>query len=53
MQTIDQIFQTQIDIKKSTFLSFLCPFKDFKFLIETLKKEHPKAVHFVYAYRVL
>ncbi|MGM9236592.1 YigZ family protein, partial [Campylobacter jejuni] len=26
MQTIDQIFQTQIDIKKSTFLSFLCPF---------------------------
>ncbi|EOK0362001.1 YigZ family protein, partial [Campylobacter jejuni] len=25
MQTIDQIFQTQIDIKKSTFLSFLCP----------------------------
>ncbi|EAH5190414.1 YigZ family protein, partial [Campylobacter jejuni] len=22
MQTIDQIFQTQIDIKKSTFLSF-------------------------------
>lgn len=31
MQTIDQIFQTQIDIKKSTFLSFLCPFKDFKF----------------------
>ncbi|EAL9902855.1 YigZ family protein, partial [Campylobacter jejuni] len=23
MQTIDQIFQTQIDIKKSTFLSFL------------------------------
>ncbi|ECQ8744391.1 YigZ family protein [Campylobacter jejuni] len=53
MQTIDQIFQTQIDIKKSTFLSFLCPFEDFKFLIETLKKEHPKAVHFVYAYRVL
>ncbi|MPP78087.1 YigZ family protein, partial [Campylobacter jejuni] len=27
MQTIDQIFQTQIDIKKSIFLSFLCPFK--------------------------
>ena len=53
MQTIDQIFQTQIDIKKSIFLSFLCPFEDFKFLIETLKKEHPKAVHFVYAYRVL
>ncbi len=42
MQTIDQIFQTQIDIKKSTFLSFLCPFKDFKFLIETLKKNIQK-----------
>ncbi len=46
MQTIDQIFQTQIDIKKSTFLSFLCPFKDFKFLIETLKKRTSKSRSF-------
>lgn len=53
MQTVEQIYQAQIDIKKSTFLSFLCPFKDFKILIERLKKEHPKAVHFVYAYRYL
>ncbi|MFK0446122.1 hypothetical protein ACISN8_08985, partial [Campylobacter jejuni] len=29
MQTIYQIFQTQIDITKSTFLLFLCPFKIF------------------------
>ncbi|EAJ9149295.1 YigZ family protein [Campylobacter coli] len=53
MQTIDQIFQAQIEIKKSTFLSYLCPFKDFKNLLVNLKKEHPKAVHFVYAYRTL
>ncbi|ELB3229103.1 YigZ family protein, partial [Campylobacter coli] len=35
------------------FLSYLCPFKDFKNLLTNLKKEHPKAVHFVYAYRTL
>lgn len=48
-----KFFKHKSILKKSIFLSFLCPFKDFKFLIETLKKEHPKAVHFVYAYRVL
>ncbi|MCW1361009.1 YigZ family protein [Campylobacter sp. US33a] len=53
MQSVDKIYKTQIEIKKSTFLSFLCPFKEFKILITNLKQEHPKAVHFVYAYRAL
>ncbi|MCR6585028.1 IMPACT family protein [Campylobacter insulaenigrae] len=53
MRTIDQIYQAKIEIKKSNFLAFLCPYKDFKNLIKELKSEHLKAVHFVYAYRYL
>ncbi|MBK1964340.1 YigZ family protein [Campylobacter sp. TTU-622] len=53
MKTIDQIYQNKIEVKKSVFWAFLCPFADFKDLLERLKKEHLKAVHFVYAYRVL
>ncbi|MBF7043395.1 IMPACT family protein, partial [Campylobacter volucris] len=32
---------------------FLCPFENFKILLKELKNDHPKAVHFVYAYRYL
>ncbi|EGK8089380.1 IMPACT family protein [Campylobacter sp. CNRCH_2014_2849] len=53
MKTIDQIYQAKIEIKKSTFLSFLCPFEDFQTLMQKLRNEHLKAVHFVYAYRYL
>ncbi|AJC91826.1 hypothetical protein (UPF0029 domain) [Campylobacter subantarcticus LMG 24377] len=53
MKTIDQIYQAKIEIKKSTFLSFLCPFEDFQALMQRLRSEHLKAVHFVYAYRYL
>ncbi|AJD04329.1 IMPACT family protein [Campylobacter lari] len=53
MKTIDQIYQAKIEIKKSTFLSFLCPFEDFQNLMQKLRNEHLKAVHFVYAYRYL
>lgn len=53
MKTIDQIYHAQVDIKKSNFLAFLCPFENFKILLKELKNDHPKAVHFVYAYRYL
>lgn len=53
MQTISQIYEAKIEVKKSTFIAFLCPFKDFQTLLESLKKEHTKAVHFVWAYRFL
>ncbi|HEC1782274.1 TPA: YigZ family protein [Campylobacter lari] len=53
MKTINQIYQAKIEIKKSTFLSFLCPFEDFQTLMQKLRNEHLKAVHFVYAYRYL
>ncbi|MGH2327207.1 IMPACT family protein [Campylobacter taeniopygiae] len=53
MQIVTQIYTSSIEIKKSTFLAFLCPYEHFKTLLSNLKQEHPKAVHFVYAYRYL
>ncbi|KGI56336.1 IMPACT family protein [Campylobacter sp. MIT 97-5078] len=53
MKTIEKSCSAQIEIKKSKFIAHLCSFFEFKNLLETLKKEHIKAVHFVYAYRFL
>ncbi len=53
MQTVDKIFQAQIEVKKSTFLAFLTPFDEFEKQREFLKQKHPKTNHIVWAYRVL
>ncbi|TQR32472.1 phosphoenolpyruvate carboxykinase [Campylobacter sp. MIT 99-7217] len=53
MKTICSTKEARIEVKKSSFIAFLCAFKEFKTLLLNLKKEHPKAVHFVYAYRFL
>ncbi|AXH11811.1 YigZ family protein [Halarcobacter bivalviorum] len=39
--------------KKSKFIAYLAPFSKFDSLMKELRKEHPKARHFVYAYRYL
>jgi len=39
--------------KKSKFIAYLSPFENFDNLMKELKKEYPKARHFVYAYRYL
>lgn len=51
LQIVDQIYTTKQEIKKSNFISYLCPFAEFKSLHESLKQAHPKAVHIVWAYR--
>lgn len=51
MQTIEQIYTAEIEEKKSTFLAFLCPMRDFESLHLKLKQEHPKAAHIVWAKR--
>lgn len=51
MKTIINETQAQIELKKSKFIAVLCPYKDFKDTLARLKKEHIKAVHFVYAFR--
>lgn len=51
MQTIHEIFSASFDEKKSTFLAYLVPIHQFDALHVTLKQEHPKAAHIVWAKR--
>ncbi|EAJ7107148.1 YigZ family protein [Campylobacter upsaliensis] len=53
MQTIYSLYTAHYEVKKSLFIAHLSPLNDFKNLLNTLKKEHSKAVHFVWAYRYL
>lgn len=51
--TTNKIFKTELEIKKSKFISYLIPFDRYKENLENIKREHPKGRHFVYAYRIL
>ncbi|MGE4456554.1 MAG: YigZ family protein [Arcobacteraceae bacterium] len=50
---VDSEFVNSIDVTKSKFIAHLCPYTDFEKVLHRLKNEHPKARHFVYAYRYL
>ena len=53
--TIKQQLNNQIEVMKSKFVAYLYPLNnedDFKPLLTNLRKEHKKARHIVYAYRV-
>jgi len=50
---INQEFPQTLEVKKSKFITHICPYSDFKQMMERLKKEHPKGRHFVYSYRYL
>ncbi|HIO91137.1 MAG TPA: YigZ family protein [Campylobacterales bacterium] len=53
MLILEEKVNTTYEIKKSKFISYLVPYCDFKTTMEALKKSHPKARHFIYAYRYL
>lgn len=53
MKTINTSFCEEITIKGSRFLAFLIPFDIFDEKLKELRDTHLKAVHFVYAYRVM
>ena len=53
MKTIDNTYQSSLEIKKSKFISFLTPYENFENLLKELKELHPKANHFVTAFRYL
>lgn len=53
MQSVDTVFSVSLEVKKSTFLSYLVPLCDFDTLHVKLKAEHPKASHIVWAKRYL
>ncbi len=55
MKTVTQIYQSNMEVMKSKFISFLIPLSqpdDFKLVLKNLQKEHSKAKHIVYAYKV-
>jgi len=55
MQTVQGRFENTLEVNKSKFVAIILPFDDvskFKNLLSEIKKEHAKAKHIVYAYRV-
>ena len=55
MKTITQTYQSNLEVMKSKFISILMPLEnpdDFKQILRNLQKEHSKAKHIVYAYKV-
>ena len=48
---INEIKEVSYEIKKSKFISIICPFKNFKEVLELTKENNPKASHHVWAYR--
>lgn len=53
--TVKENYQTQVEVMKSKFIAYLLPLnkeEEFKPILANLRKEHKKARHIVYAYRV-
>ena len=53
MQTIEDAFVGNYEVKKSKFIAHLVPISEYEGLQEKLKAQHPKARHVVYALRYL
>ena len=53
MKYIQNEFENTYEEKKSKFIAFLMPYNKFDEVMQNLKDKHPKARHFVYAYRYL
>jgi len=53
MNYIDSIYTDNLEVKQSKFIAYLTPYSDFEETLIKLKQEHPKARHFVVAYRYL
>ena len=53
MKTILDTTTETLEIKQSKFIAFLMPYSDFEATLSGLKEDHPKARHFVTAFRYL
>jgi len=51
MHYIDKIYTHTLEIKQSKFITYLTPYSEFEKTLSSLKVQHPKARHFVIAYR--
>jgi len=53
MQFIESEYNETLEVKKSKFITHITSYDKFHQMMQTLRAEHPKARHFVYAYRYL
>jgi len=53
MFTIKDEFEATLEVKKSKFIAHLIPYNNFKSKLQQLQEKHPKARHFVTAYRYI
>ncbi|MCK5293264.1 MAG: YigZ family protein [Arcobacteraceae bacterium] len=53
MKFVQEEVSYTLEIKKSKFITHICPYSQFASMMKRLKEKHPKARHFVYAYRFL
>lgn len=53
MKFVDNEFSSTLEIKRSKFITHICPYDKFDQMMQKLKYEYPKGRHFVYAYRYL
>lgn len=53
MKYIQKEYENCFEEKKSKFIAYLMPYNKFDEVMQKLRQEHPKARHFVYAYRYL
>ncbi|PZT48742.1 hypothetical protein B6S12_02555 [Helicobacter valdiviensis] len=53
MKTLKNIISSSFEVKGSTFISYLVPIKEFEKFETQQRAEHPKAVHFVRATRMM
>ena len=53
MQFVKEHFFTTLEVKQSKFIAHLIPYNLYSSTLQNLKEQHPKARHFVTAYRYL
>jgi len=53
MKFIQKIYTETLEIKQSKFIAHIMPYSQYKETLQKLKDSHPKARHFVVAYRYL
>ena len=53
MKFVQKEFSSTFEEKKSKFIAYLMPYDMFDIAMQKIKEEHPKARHYVYAYRYL
>jgi len=53
MKFVDKEYYDTLEVKKSKFITYITSYDKFDETMKRLRNEHPKARHFVYAYRYL